>query len=53
MSLLRVPTYSSRIFDLAYEWFSKFAVLFLIGGNPISGSYKFLASEWGKSQQWS
>ena len=36
------------VFDLAREWFGKFEALFLNGGSLISGTCKFLASEWEK-----
>jgi len=38
--------FNSGVFDLKWEWFGKFAALFPSGGSPISGTYKFLASEW-------
>jgi len=42
--------FNSEVFDLAWELFGKFAVLFLNGVVP-SGVLANLASEWGKSQQ--
>ena len=44
--------FNSVISDLACEWFGRF-VVFSSGGSPISSTYKFLSSEWGKFQLWS